>query len=239
MLTISQMTKVYKSGRGIFNMNLDVQQGDIYGLLGPNGAGKTTLLKIAAGLLNKDDGVCTIGGKTMEADPVSYKQQMVGMIGDTVLYEYLTPMDHLSMMDIYRDDITIEEKHQVLEEMDLYLNKDEKVKQFSTGMKQRLAFAMCLIARPKVLLLDEPFSGLDIEGKLLVRDRLLRLRHEGETAVLISSHLIHDLEEIALRVGVIKNGRMIAEESVEELLRHHRNLEDYFIKQTAVWKEGA
>lgn len=239
MLTIKDLTKVYRSKRGVYGINLTIEKGEIYGLLGPNGAGKTTILKIVASLLNKDEGTCSVNGADAEKDAVVYKTGMVGMISDTVLYDYLTPMDHLKMMEVYRPEMTLEDKEAVLIEMDLLTYKDEKTKQFSTGMKQRLAFAMCLAAKPSVLLLDEPFSGLDIEGKLLIRDRLLTLRNEGETAVLISSHLIHDLEEIATKVGIIKDGRLIDEQDVESLLRHHRNLEDYFVQKTLKLKEGA
>lgn len=239
MLNINGMTKLYKSGRGIFDIDLKVKKGEIYGLLGPNGAGKTTLLKITSGLLNISTGSCTINETSLQTNPVAYKSQMVGMIGETVLYDYLSPMEHLSMMRPYRNDISSDEMCSVLAAVDLVAYKDEPIKQFSTGMKQRLAFAMCLIAKPDVLLLDEPFSGLDIEGKLLIRSCLLQLKNEGHTAILISSHLIHDLEEIADKVGVIKDGRMIDEQTVDHLLRHHKNLETYFVQQTTTLKEGA
>lgn len=239
MFTITHLSKIYKTGRGIFDMSLAVAPGEVYGLLGPNGAGKTTLLKVASGLLRHNEGQCQINEHDSVADNLAYKKELSGMIGDTVLYDYLTPMDHLKMMALYREGISEQEKNQALEEMDLFKYKDEKVKQFSTGMKQRLAFAMCLIAKPRVLLLDEPFSGLDIEGKLLVRNRLLRLRDEKQTAIIISSHLIHDLEELVTKVGVIKEGRLIDEADVKGLLRHHRNLEDYFVESTKAWNEGA
>lgn len=239
MFEVKHLTKIYKTGRGIFDLSLQVSPGEIYGLIGPNGAGKTTLLKVASGLLNTDEGQCTIDGDDQEKSSVHYKSHMMGMIGDTVLYEYLSPMDHLKLMEIHRPEISLDDKEQVLEEMALLAYKDEKTKQFSTGMKQRLAFAMCLIVQPKVLLLDEPFSGLDIEGKMLIRNRLMKMGEEGKTAVVISSHLIHDLEEIATTAGIIREGRLVDEQAVTEILRHHRNLEDYFIKRTVQLKEGA
>lgn len=239
MFEVKQLTKVYKTGRGIFDLSLQVAPGEIYGLLGPNGAGKTTFLKVASSLLSNDQGQCSIDGAIQDGSNVAYKSQMTGMIGDTVLYDYLSPMDHLKLMEIHRPDITLQDKLDALEEMDLLLYKDEKTKQFSTGMKQRLAFAMCLIVEPKVLLLDEPFSGLDIDGKMLIRNRLMKMREEGKTAVVISSHLIHDIEEIATKAGIIRSGRLVDEQSVAEILRHHRNLEDYFVKRTHVMKEGA
>lgn len=239
MFEVKHLSKTYKTGRGIIDLSFKVAPGEIYGLLGPNGAGKTTLLKVASGLLNSDQGQCVIDGDDHLQASVQYKSKMTGMIGDTVLYDYLTPMDHLKLMEIHRPTITLEEKEQVLKEMDLLPYKDEKTKQFSTGMKQRLAFAMCLVVKPKVLLLDEPFSGLDIEGKVLIRNRLLQMRQEGQVAVIISSHLIHDLEEIATSAGVIREGRLVDEQAVSEILRHHRNLEDYFVKRTVEMKEGA
>lgn len=239
MLVITDLTKTYKSGRGIFDLNIALNKGDVYGLLGPNGAGKTTLLKCIAGLQRPDKGLCQNDGVDILSDPAIYNSKMVGMIGDTVLYDYLTAMDHMRMMEIYRPEMTAEEQEAALEEMDLLSYKNEKTKQFSTGMKQRLAFAMCMITEPSLLLLDEPFSGLDIEGKLLVRKSIENLRNKGDTAILISSHLIHDIEEIATEVGVIKEGRLIDEQHVGDVLQRYRNLEGYFVEQTLRFKEGA
>lgn len=238
-LIIRDMTKVYKTKRGVFNIDFQVEAGEVYGLLGPNGAGKTTILKLVAGLLNKNHGSAIIDEVTMEDHPIEYKRSLVGMIGDTVLYEYLTPMEHLELMKLHNTLIDKKQMYKVLEEMDLHNYKDERVKQFSTGMKQRLAFAMCLVVKPKVLLLDEPFSGLDIEGKVLIRNKLQALKQEKEVAVVISSHLIHDVEEIATHVGIIKQGRLVEQEKVEVLLNKHKNLEDYFMSRTLTLKEGA
>lgn len=239
MLIIRNLTKTYKNGRGIEAVNLNVAKGEIYGLLGPNGAGKTTLLKVAAGLLSKDDGQCYADEVINGEDTIAYKLKTAGMIGETVLYDYMSSMDHLAMMALHREGITEEEMETVLAKMNLLDYRNEPVRQFSTGMKQRLAFAMCLLTEPEILLLDEPFNGLDIEGKILIRESLLKLREEKNTAIIISSHLIHDLEEMATTVGIIKGGHMIAEEKVCELLRHHRNLEDYFVHETVGVKEGA
>jgi len=237
MLVISKLTQRYKSGRGIVDINLTIDKGEVYGLLGPNGAGKTTLLKTIIGLQIPETGQCLNNGIELAKDPTSYKRHMVGMIGETVLYDYLTAMDHMRMMAVYRPTMTEEDQEAALESLDLLTYKNERTKQFSTGMKQRLAYAMCMVTQPSVLLLDEPFSGLDIEGKLLVRKNIEKLRNQGDTAILISSHLIHDLEEIVSKVGVIKEGRLIDEQKVEDILQVHRNLEDYFVDQTLKVKE--
>lgn len=233
------ITKVYKSNRGVYDITLDIQEGHIYGLLGPNGAGKTTILKVLAGLLKKDRGEVLTNNVSLDESPMDYLRSVVGMIGDTVLYDYMTPMDHMKMMEVNFGDIALDKKEDVLREMDLYQFKDEPVKQFSTGMKQRLAFAMCIIGEPKVLLLDEPFSGLDIEGKLLIRNKLEAIRDEGNMAVVISSHLIHDLEEVATHVGIIKNGHLVEEQEVTVLRKRYKNLETYFVDRTMQKREGA
>lgn len=233
------ITKVYKSNRGVYDITLDIQEGHIYGLLGPNGAGKTTILKVLAGLLKKDRGEVLTNNVSLDESPMDYLRSVVGMIGDTVLYDYMTPMDHMKMMEVNFGDIALDKKEDVLREMDLYQFKDEPVKQFSTGMKQRLAFAMCIIGEPKVLLLDEPFSGLDIEGKLLIRNKLEAIRDEGNMAVVISSHLIHDLEEVATHVGIIKNGHLVEEQEVAVLRKRYKNLETYFVDRTMQKREGA
>lgn len=238
-LKVEQLTKVYKSQRGINQIEFEVENGEVYGLIGPNGAGKTTILKVLSTLLTPDQGEVSIDGINLKNDPESYKKQLVGLIGDTVLYEYLTPMEHLGLMRIHYGDITEAEMLAVLGDMDLEQYKDEKVRQFSTGMKQRLAFAMCIVKTPKVLLLDEPFSGLDIEGKILIRNKVCALRDAGDMAIIISSHLIHDLEEVATKVGIVKEGRLIDEQDVGGIRRHYKNLEAYFVEKTIKLKEGA
>lgn len=236
---IKNLTKVYKNKRGVFDITFAIEKGEVYGLLGPNGAGKTTSLKLLMGLISKDGGDAEIEGKTLSTHPIEYRRDVVGMIGNTVLYDYLTPLDHLSMMRVHYDSINEEAMEKVLEEMDLLDYKNEKVKQFSTGMKQRLAFAMCIVHKPRVLLLDEPFSGLDIEGKLLVRQKICELRDAGNIAIIISSHLIHDLEEVATKVGIMKEGYLIDEQELKTVQENYKNMEAYFIAQTMKVKEGA
>ncbi len=145
----------------------------------------------------------------------------------------------MEMMKIHNPQMTVEDINRLLTELDLLQFKREKLKNFSTGMKQRLAFAMCLAAKPDVLLLDEPFSGLDIEGKLLMRETINRVKEEGgQMAVIISSHLIHDIEEVASKVGIVKNGRLLDEQDVDKLQVKYKNLESYFMDKTMRLKEG-
>lgn len=228
-ISVKNINKVYRSKRGIHDITLDVKEGQIYGLLGPNGAGKTTLLKVLSGLLKSDSG--TVIGNDLK--------HIGGMIGDTALYAYLSSMDHLNMMEVKNGPIALEHKEALLKDLSLYDYKDEKVKQFSTGMKQRLAFGMSVVTQPKVLLLDEPFSGLDIEGKILMREKIKALSEKNNMAVIISSHLIHDLDEIATHVGIMKDGYLIDEAIVQNLSKSYKNLEAYFVDKTMRMKEGA
>lgn len=236
---INELTKVYKTNRGVYDISFEVEKGSVYGLLGPNGAGKTTILKLILGLLSKQSGHIGIDGLSIDEDPVNCRRNVVGMIGDTVLYDYLTPMDHLKMMQVQYGPISEEDMNRVLTDLDLVQYKYEKVRQFSTGMKQRLGFAMCIVKEPAVLLLDEPFSGLDIEGKYIMRQKLCALRDKGDMAIIVSSHQIHDLDEMATQVGIIKNGRLIDEQKVSELSGKYANLEAYFVDKAVQMKEGA
>ncbi|WP_157950145.1 ABC transporter ATP-binding protein [Vallitalea okinawensis] len=228
-IELKNVTKKYKTNRGVVNINLSTGEGEIFGLLGPNGAGKTTTLKLITGLLNKQEGSISIGDKEMEKDYESYMKQIGCMIGDVRLYPNLNALQHMVLVTNYYTSITDTRRNEVLDKVGLSQFVNERTRNYSTGMKQRLAFAMSVIHQPKVLLLDEPFSGMDIEGKSMIRTYIKYLAEKEGMSIIVSSHLIHDIEDIATRVAIMDRGEIIKITNKEDALKEHKTLEDYFL----------
>jgi ABC-2 type transport system ATP-binding protein len=234
-IEIKGLTKLYKNKRGIRDIDLEIMRGDIFALLGPNGAGKTTAMKIMTGLMQPDAGDVRIFGHSILTE---YEQAMaeVGCIVETaVSYPYLTAAENLvltarsyGLTDKAQVEARIDE---VLALTGLSRYKKEKAANFSLGMKQRLGLAAAILSRPRLLILDEPLNGLDVEGMVEVRNLIKRLAATEQTTFFISSHLIHDVELTCDRIGVIFNGRLLRVDSRESILRDHASLESYFMSE--------
>jgi len=231
VIEIINLTKLYKNGRGINEISLDVYQGDIFGFLGPNGAGKTTAMKVMTGLINPDRGDVKIFGYSITEE---YEKAMakVGSIVETAeSYPYLSAFDNLKLMARYYPEVDYKRIDEVLELTGMIKYKKEKPRKFSLGMKQRLGLAAAILSRPKVVILDEPLNGLDVEGMIAMRKLIQQLAEQEQTTFFISSHLIHDVELTCTRIGVIHNGIMLNVESTPNILKNYATLENYFISE--------
>jgi len=228
LIKTAGLTKTYKNGRGIEDMSLSIEEGAVFGLLGPNGSGKTTLMKVMTGLLHAQGGEVSIFGLDPAADAPAILAKTGCIIEAPGLYPYLTARQNLTMMKRFYPDAPGEWGGTLLRklEMEPYLN--EKVSAFSMGMKQRLAFAMALYAKPELLVLDEPTNGMDISGTALVRSVLKDYTEWGGT-ILISSHLAHEIELICSHVAVMDHGRVLETARVDRLLKEHSSVEDYYL----------
>ncbi len=198
---------------------------------GPNGAGKSTVMKVITGLCRADAGEVRLLG----FDQVRQYEQAMGRVGCIIetpsFYTYLNAWRNLQMVARFYKNATHNKIEEILSMVGLDEFKFMPVSQYSTGMKQRLALATALVGEPELLILDEPTNGLDIEGMADIRNLIIRLAHEHNTTFFVSNHLAHEMELMCNRVGMISQGRMIAEGSVEELLQSHASLEDFFIQQ--------
>ena len=231
VLEIKNLTKTYKNGRGIWDINLDINRGDIFGFLGPNGAGKTTAMKIMTGLMKADSGDVIIFGHSISND-FEKAMDKVGCIIETAeSYPYLTAYENLRQFSRYYRDVDGRRIDEVLELTGIYKFKNEKVKNFSLGMKQRLGIAAAILSRPELIILDEPLNGLDVEGMVEVRKLIKRMAEEEKTTFFISSHLIHDIELTCNRVGIIFGGRILNVDYTENILNNYASLENYFISE--------
>lgn len=231
-LEVNDLTKIYNNKRGIKNISLEINQGDIYGLLGPNGAGKTTLMKIITGLSRADRGQVKIFGFNV-ADQFEQAMARVGCIIETAeAYEYMSGRKNLELAAGFYPHLNKTRIDEVLEMVGLAEYQSEKVENYSLGMKQRLALASAILARPELVVLDEPANGLDIEGMVQIRNMITDLAREHRVTFFISSHLAHEIELMCNRVGIINHGKLIREGIVSELLADYSSLEEFFIQQT-------
>ncbi|MBO4651100.1 MAG: ATP-binding cassette domain-containing protein [Clostridiales bacterium] len=216
ILTTYDLTKQYGSYKASNEVSIHVQRGAIYGLIGRNGAGKTTLMKMIGGLSRPTSGSYAIRGKNGEST-----EQMMSKVGILIeapgLYPNMTAMQNLTTKAIA---LGINDKKYLmglLEEVGLADTGKKKAKQFSLGMKQRLGIAMALVNKPELLILDEPINGLDPQGIAEMRGILNHLCHDRGITILISSHILDELSKVATQYGIIHEGRLLEEESKEEL----------------------
>lgn len=209
--------------------NINVRQGDIYGLLGANGAGKTTVFKILTGLLTPTIGKVEVLGKDIGTNKVEILRNIGSLIEVPIFYEHLSATEnlkiHLAYMDVEGDDIS-----KTLEMIGLENVGSKPVSKFSLGMRQRLGIARAIIHKPKLLILDEPINGLDPLGILKMRELFLSLVQNNEMTILISSHILSEIEHIADTVGIIINGVVVEETAISKVKKHFKNgLEEYYL----------
>ena len=198
------------------NINLQVNERSIYGFLGPNGAGKTTTLKLILGLLKKQHGTISLFGKTFEDHRVDILKQVGSLIETPSLYGHLTASENLSLLQkVYR--CPKSRIQEVLNLVGLHNTRNKKVTHFSLGMKQRMSIAIALLHNPSLLILDEPTNGLDPNGMIEIRDLLKTLNRTEGITVVISSHLLSEVEKLATHVGIINKGRLMFQGTLDEL----------------------
>ncbi|MED1203585.1 ABC transporter ATP-binding protein [Heyndrickxia acidicola] len=217
VLDINHVTKRYKNGRGIQDISFSVNQGEVFGLLGPNGAGKTTLMKCIVALCDVDSGDIHIHGHHLH-DEFEKAMESVGcLISGVEAVDYMTAYENLALAARFYPGLPRTRINEVLQWVGMESHKDEKIKSFSTGMRQRLYLAAALLSRPSFVLLDEPTNGLDIEGKLDFQHLISRLAKEEGVTFVLSTHLIEEVERLCDRVAILSEGTIIGETSKKEL----------------------
>lgn len=216
------LTKKHGSINSVNKVDLCVQEGEIYGFLGPNGAGKTTTLKMLLGLIKPSEGTINIFGESLSKCRSSILQRTGSLIESPSYYGHLTGLENMRVMQRLRNvpDINI---HEVLRIVRLENQKDKKAEQYSLGMKQRLGIAMALLAFPKLLILDEPTNGLDPAGIGEIRELIKSLPARYGITVLLSSHMLLEIDQIATSVGIICDGDLLFQGSMESLRKKGRS----------------
>ncbi|WP_141430841.1 ABC transporter ATP-binding protein [Bacillus sp. 03113] len=221
LLQTNQLSKNYKGNSIVQTVNMKIKKGEIYGLLGPNGAGKTTIMKMITNLVKPTNGEIEIFGEKLTDTSYELLKRMGSIIESPVFYDKLTAYENL---DLHCEYMGYYDKKIIKRTLDLVGLKDidkKPVKKFSLGMKQRLGIARAIVTKPELLILDEPINGLDPVGIKEIRELLLMLSKEYNITILISSHILGEIEQMADTIGVINHGKLIKEVTMEHILKTH------------------
>ena len=230
VLEVNNLSKSLGRREILHNINLKIYEGDIVGLIGPNGAGKSTLIKTITSLYNINSGNIKICGFDIKKELEDALSKIGCIIESPDLYKDLTGRDNIEivkMLNNIKDNNYIEE---MIDFVKLRDRIDDKVKKYSLGMKQRLALLCALIKKPKLLILDEPTNGLDPKGIKELREMIKRISREDNISVLISSHILKEVENICDRIVIINEGFIIKEFGIEEVKYKNISLEDEYFK---------
>ncbi|MDO5852449.1 MAG: ABC transporter ATP-binding protein, partial [Methanobacteriaceae archaeon] len=216
ILEVNNLTKKYKNKTVVNNLNLKIKKGEIYGLLGQNGAGKTTTMCMITNLSHKTEGEIKLFGQDTTNNNQIF-QKVGSIIESPGFYENLTGYENLKYFAKIQKITNKKDIDIALKIMELEENKNKKVKEYSMGMKQRLAIAEAIMNKPELLILDEPINGLDPRGILDIRKFLKKLSKEQNMTIIISSHILSEIEQLVDRIGIINNGKLIEEITMDNL----------------------
>jgi len=238
MIEVDRLTKLYGGFTAVSELSFRVEPGEILGLVGPNGAGKTTTLRCLVGIIPPTKGRISIAGHALDSEPLAAKREIAFIPDEPRLFDYLTVLEHLHFTArLYgvadRDD----RARPLLEELELWDRRDALPPELSRGMKQKLQIACGLVHSPRALAFDEPLTGLDPIGIRRIKETIVTRAREG-ASVIVSSHLLHLVEELCDRVLILNHGRKVVHGSLEEISRTlpemqaDSNLEEIFLRVT-------
>lgn len=233
MLTIRNLTKQYKgSNKGVQNISLHIEAGDIYAFIGHNGAGKTTTLKCVAGIHDFEQGEILINGISMKENPLLCKQQFAYIPDNPDLYEYLTGIQYLNFIaDVFAVEAAERQTRieKYAETFGITESLGDLIASYSHGMKQKLALISAMVHQPKLLILDEPFVGLDPKAAVELKNMMRELCGAGG-AIFFSTHVLDVAEKLCNKVAIIKDGRLIKTGDMDMIVQQGESLEDIFME---------
>ncbi len=233
MLKILNLTKCYKgSDKGIHQLDLHIKKGDIYAFIGHNGAGKTTTLKCVTGIHDYDEGQIIIDGINLRENPMECKRRFAYIPDNPDLYEYLTGIQYLNFVaDVFL--VSAEDRRDKIERygesFQITASLGDLISTYSHGMKQKLAIISALVHSPKLLILDEPFVGLDPQAAVTLKEIMREICEEGG-AVFFSTHVLDVAEKLCNKVAIVKSGQLIASGDMGEIVKDNKSLEDIFME---------
>jgi ABC-2 type transport system ATP-binding protein len=232
MIQIKNVSKSYDGKKlAIDSINLTIERGDIYGFIGHNGAGKTTLLKCISGIINFDQGEIVVNGHSIKADPIAVKRLLAYIPDNPDIYDSIKGSQYLDFIsDVF--EVSLEKRTQLIRKyadmFELTPALNNLIGSYSHGMKQKLVLISALIHEPQVMLLDEPFVGLDPKASFLLKESFKELCAKG-TAIFFSTHVLEVVEKLCNKVAIIKQGKLIRSGDTQEIIKD-QSLETYFLE---------
>ena len=231
MLSISHLTKIYGDKKAVDDLSLHIAPGEIYGFIGHNGAGKTTTLKSVVGILQFDEGEITIGGVSIKDDPIACKKQIAYIPDNPDLYDFMSGIKYLNFVaDIF--EVGAEERQGRIKKyadmFELINDLAQPISAYSHGMKQKLAIIAAWMHNPKLIIMDEPFVGLDPKASFLLKEMMREVCKEGG-AIFFSTHVLEVAEKLCDKVAIIKSGKLIRSGTMEEV-KGDDSLEEVFLE---------
>ena len=218
ILQTRNLGKQYKSRWAVHHLDLEVHRGDVFGFLGPNGAGKSTTIRMLLSLIRPTEGEVFLFGKSLDKEREKALQSIGGIVEKPDFYPYLSANRNLEIVGALNGGVSRKRIGEVLDLVGLASRASDKVKTYSHGMKQRLGIAQALLANPEFVILDEPTSGLDPQGMKEIRDLIRHLASDQNKTVMLSSHLLNEVEMVANRMAVINRGELVTQGEVTELI---------------------
>ena len=226
-----------KNKKILNNLSINVPKGSIYGFLGPNGAGKSTTMRLLTGIIPGDSNSIFLFEKPIESQIPEVFEKVGALVESPALYLHLSGYDNVKYIALLRQ-VPLSKIDEVLELVDLTSHKRQKAKQYSLGMKQRLAIAMALLSEPELLFLDEPVNGLDPNGIVEIRKLLVKINKEKGVTIFVSSHLLSEIEKMCTHIGIISKGVLKYEGTMEDLSRKFETCKiQITLDEAENWKE--
>ena len=231
MLRIEHLTKIYGDKKAVDDVSLHIQPGEIYGFIGHNGAGKTTTIKACCGILQFDQGEVTINGKNVKEDPIGCKSVLAYIPDNPDLYDFMTGIQYLNFVaDVFKvsDQIRQERIEKYADLFEIKGDLASGISSYSHGMKQKLALISALLHDPKLIIMDEPFVGLDPKASYQLKEIMRELCAKG-AAIFFSTHVLEVAEKLCEKVAIIKSGKLLISGTMEEV-RGNTSLENVFLE---------
>lgn len=231
MLEIKGLTKKYKNAdkNAIEDINLTIENGDIYGFIGPNGAGKSTTIKCLVGIHSFEKGSIMLDGLSIKDNPIEFKHQISYVPDNPDLYEFLTGMEYINFVsNVYDEDVSKEDIINLAKKFNLENNLLEPIRTYSHGMKQKIALIGALIHKPKLIVLDEPFVGLDPKAAFDLKEIIKELCQNG-MMIFFSSHVLEVVEKFCNKIAIIKNGQIVSSGLTDDV-KGDSSLEEAFLE---------
>ena len=226
-----------KNKKILNNLTINVPKGSIYGFLGPNGAGKSTTMRLLTGIIPDDSNSIFLFEKPIKSQIPDVFEKVGALVESPALYLHLSGYDNVKYIALLRQ-VPLSKIDEVLELVDLTAHKKQKAKQYSLGMKQRLAIAMSLLSEPELLFLDEPVNGLDPNGIVEIRKLLVKINKEKGVTIFVSSHLLSEIEKMCTHIGIISKGVLKYEGTMEDLSRKFETCKiQITLDEAESWKE--